>query len=104
MHSWPEQRRFTGENLFFSVYEEDSFPDDDSLAAAVANTDLASRTWYEHGEEGWFTYDGQDFTQMVWKDTCHLGCGHTRHFVVCRYSPSGNYIGEFDDNVMPPIV
>ena len=37
MHSWPEQRRFTGENLFFSPYS--SIPDDDSLAAAVANTD-----------------------------------------------------------------
>jgi pathogenesis-related protein 1 len=38
------------------------------------------------------------YTQMVWKNTKDVGCGlaHSDRItiLVCRYSPSGNYIGE----------
>ena len=86
MHSTAEQRGFTGENLYYGISV------DGSSEAAIANTDIASRLWYE-SEEGYYTYDGQfsaltgHFTQMVWKDTCMLGCGHSENYVVCRYSP-----------------
>ena|SRR5437899_3036715 len=39
------------------------------------------------------------YTQMVWRDTKEVGCatatgGHPCGFLVCRYSPQGNIIGE----------
>ena len=53
------------------------------------------------------------FTQVVWKSTTTLGCGYASCgasfiipggvFVVCRYSPAGNYLGEFAQNVFPPV-
>ncbi len=50
---------------------------------------------------------------MVWKGSLTLGCAYASCgasfripngvFVVCRYSPAGNYDGEFGQNVFPAI-
>ena len=38
------------------------------------------------------------YTQMIWRNTTEVGCGVARgggyDFLVCRYSPQGNYMGE----------
>ena len=38
------------------------------------------------------------YTQMVWKDTTQIGCGIAsdagQTYLVCRYSPAGNYMGQ----------
>ncbi|KAK2583874.1 hypothetical protein KPH14_001148 [Odynerus spinipes] len=42
------------------------------------------------------------YTQMVWAETNKVGCGTVKynkdgwntHYIVCNYSPSGNYLGE----------
>lgn len=38
------------------------------------------------------------YTQMVWKDTTQIGCGIAsdagQTYLVCRYSPSGNFMGQ----------
>ena len=38
------------------------------------------------------------YTQMIWRNTTQVGCAHSSNgsndFLVCRYSPSGNYTGE----------
>lgn len=51
------------------------------------------------------------FTQVVWKATTQVGCAFKdcsgifepsfglAHFHVCEYSPAGNVIGEFAQNV-----
>lgn len=49
---------------------------------------------------------------MIWKDTTNVGCAYApvenfkrrihKYFVVCRYSPPGNWKGEFKDNVLKP--
>jgi uncharacterized protein YkwD len=44
------------------------------------------------------------FTQVVWKGTTEIGCGKARSksgniYVVCNYSPPGNYRGQFKSNV-----
>ena len=36
---------------------------------------------------------------MVWASTTKLGCGVSGSFLTCRYSPQGNYIGDFEQNV-----
>jgi len=51
------------------------------------------------------------FTQMVWKSSTQVGCAvqdcsgifassfGLAHFYVCEYSPQGNVIGDFAQNV-----
>jgi len=43
------------------------------------------------------------FTQLVWKDTTHIGVGIARSgkstYIVANYDPPGNYAGRFKDNV-----
>jgi hypothetical protein len=38
------------------------------------------------------------YTQMIWRGTQEVGCamatGHGNDFLVCRYSPPGNFIGQ----------
>ena len=48
----------------------------------------------------------QDFSQLVWKSTLRFGCGYAEKsnacpnpVYVCRYSPTGNYLGGFSRNV-----
>jgi len=48
-------------------------------------------------------------TQMIWKDSTHVGCGYSsvennkkrihKYYVVCRYSPPGNWRGEYKQNI-----
>ena len=46
------------------------------------------------------------FTQIIWKATRELGMatavGNNRIVAVARYSPVGNWLGEFKENVPPP--
>jgi hypothetical protein len=43
------------------------------------------------------------FTQVVWKGTTAVGCGWAQCngfvLITCRYSPPGNVIGQFAQNV-----
>ncbi|GBO14009.1 hypothetical protein AVEN_150418-1 [Araneus ventricosus] len=48
------------------------------------------------------------FTQMVWRNSTEFGVGKARSrcgkvIVVANYKPGGNVIGEFQDNVFPPV-
>lgn len=46
------------------------------------------------------------FTQVVWKESKELGVAFAKNggkvIVVANYSPPGNYIGHFAENVPPP--
>lgn len=64
--------------------------------------------WYEEKSlfdfnNGGFSGATGHFTQVVWKSTTHLGCGvafkGTKAIGSCNYSPSGNYRGQFRQNV-----
>lgn len=66
--------------------------------------------WYDEVAEYDFDNPGFSartghFTQVVWTDSEQLGCGVTScnggEIWVCRYSPSGNYRGQYKDRVLP---
>ena len=74
----------------------------------------ASERWYSEEEK--YDYDKPGytsgighFTQLVWVGSKKLGCGAACNsdkncYVTCNYSPAGNYLGEFEENVLRPII
>jgi len=59
--------------------------------------------YYNFNKPG-FNYKTGHFTQVVWKDSTKLGCGKAKSrrggiYVVCNYSPAGNFMGSFRQNV-----
>ena len=78
--------------------------------------DEVSRRWYEEIEHWSFrTHSRKEtspsnahtgyFTAMLWRDTTRFGIGLSEYrgklFIVARYYPHPNTIGEFEDNVQP---
>jgi len=65
--------------------------------------------WYDEikltpGEKGEVTsFDSRTghYTQVVWKNTKKVGCARNKNFLVCDYSPPGNYRGQYGANVIP---
>lgn len=118
---WAERGKFEhsgggseyGENLWVSSDE----CNEKSLQRAVDS-------WYEEAEKYGYDYDHPDtkeadqkefdkgvghFTQLVWKNSENIGVGAASHpdqkwkcLVVAQFSPPGNYMGEFRENVLPP--
>ena len=73
----------------------------------------ASQDWYNEIKNYNFNKPGFDmntghFTQLVWKSSIHVGFGlgfssdGKSYYVVANYSPPGNVIGDFPNNVLPP--
>jgi trans-aconitate methyltransferase len=71
-----------------------------STSPELSTTENGSIAWYSEVQ----FYDFENpankpademighFTQMVWKDTCKIGCGWSGNYMVCRYSPAGNIL------------
>ncbi|XP_044732409.1 uncharacterized protein LOC123295218 isoform X3 [Chrysoperla carnea] len=70
-------------------------------------------SWYEESKRHQYGTEPNDlrsghFTQVIWKETTELGVAYSRGkngriYVVANYSPPGNFIGDFAENVPPPI-
>jgi hypothetical protein len=119
----------TGENLANAWQEISGSP----VLPALTDRQAFEKTWYCEIKnydfrspefKGGFTSNCKDvnghFTQVVWKDTCQLGCGratcdikdengvnHKGTNWVCRYKPPGNIntgdVNELKQQVHPPI-
>lgn len=49
------------------------------------------------------------FTQLIWASSCDVGIGIARSragkvMVVANYRPAGNISGQFQENVLPPLL
>ncbi len=91
-YSGPWKQNY-GENIFWGGGEDYSALD-------------ASESWYSEikdykygklNNSNW--YNTGHYTQMVWKNTTHVGigvavCKNGSILIVANYSPSGNYMGE----------
>ncbi len=95
-HSSQNSRQGQGENLWAGTPSAFSFED---MAAGWIN----EKQFYIHDRFPYVSTTGrwQDvghYTQIIWRDTQRLGCGLAtgsgRDYLVCRYSPQGNIVGQ----------
>ena len=68
------------------------------------------KMWYDEVAQykfpnGGFSMKTGHFTQVVWRSTTHVGCGHSQckgmDIWVCEYDPAGNWEGQYRENVRP---
>uniref|UniRef100_A0A0N5B785 SCP domain-containing protein n=1 Tax=Strongyloides papillosus TaxID=174720 RepID=A0A0N5B785_STREA len=71
---------------------------------------ISAKIWYDEVKDYNFNNQGfghstGHFTQLVWKGSSKVGCGVAASsigvFTVCKYSPPGNVMGAFKENVSP---
>ncbi|CAH0545884.1 unnamed protein product [Brassicogethes aeneus] len=62
---------------------------------------------YPFGKEPKNLKKGGHFTQVIWKSSEYLGVGVAKNnnkiYVVANYSPAGNFVGFYVENVPPPL-
>ena len=92
-----------GENLYYCF----------STFGICLTGEKVSENWYNEIDDYDFNNPGFNnkvghFTQLVWKGSKEIGCGAACNnknecFVTCNYYPPGNYLGQFNNNVLPLI-
>ncbi|RNA32892.1 Golgi-associated plant pathogenesis-related 1-like [Brachionus plicatilis] len=91
-----------GENL--AVWYSSAETDCSAMARKFVKMWYDEISLYNYNNPG-FTKETGHFTQVVWKSSTKLGCGISindgKTFGVCNYTPPGNYIGQFAQNVLP---
>ena len=85
----------------------------ENLAAGtsgILDPDAVVGMWYDEGKHfnfrsGGFSMKTGHFTQVVWRGTTQVGCGHSQckgnDIWVCNYDPAGNWDGQYRENVLP---
>ncbi len=85
----------------------------ENLAAGtegVLDPEATVAMWYDEIKQykfpdGGFSMQTGHFTQVVWRGTKQVGCGHStckgNDIWVCEYDPPGNWDGEYRANVLP---
>lgn len=74
---------------------------------------MSEASKYDYSKPGFSAATGH-FTQVVWKSTTQVTCALANcpantifpapsHYIVCRYTPPGNYQGQFPQNVGRPV-
>ncbi|CAM9792957.1 unnamed protein product [Choristocarpus tenellus] len=100
-----------GENIFACGASSPDSSNPCATATAAVDSWYNEIQFYNQGDE--FSPQTGHFTQVVWKATTSVGCARSDYcqgtgdldsafnwmFVVCRYDPSGNFAGQFNDQV-----
>ena len=85
----------------------------ENLAAGtegVLDPEATVKMWYDEIAKyrfpnGGFSMETGHFTQVVWRGTSQVGCGHSQckgnDIWVCNYDPAGNWDGQYRENVLP---
>ncbi|XP_073983222.1 salivary antigen-5-like [Rhodnius prolixus] len=103
-HNTPENKDGSpmGQNLYIK------------MSTRAQNVNKTFSAWVKSMVKGWFdevqlyaygdSFSAQTghYTQMVWAKTARLGCGYSYYlqdfwyvgYLVCNYSPAGNYVGQ----------
>lgn len=106
------QAKGQGENLYYQSPPERLCNYGESGPECLSCEHVAGAWYNEKNDYDYTTGEAKTpyapilhFTQIVWKATRALGMatavGHNKLFVVARYSPAGNIIGKFQENVLP---
>ncbi|HEX7699976.1 MAG TPA: CAP domain-containing protein [Kofleriaceae bacterium] len=78
--------------------------------AGVLDPEATVKMWYDEiakykFPDGGFSMETGHFTQVVWRGTTQVGCGHSscngNDIWVCNYDPAGNWDGQYRENVLP---
>ncbi|XP_022158625.1 basic form of pathogenesis-related protein 1-like [Momordica charantia] len=69
-------------------------------AVEAVNFWVSEKKYYDHRSNRCVGDECRHYTQVVWRDTKHVGCARVKcHnnwiFVICNYDPPGNYQGQF---------
>nr|WP_298896328.1 CAP domain-containing protein [uncultured Altererythrobacter sp.] len=96
-HSSSSSRPNQGENLWAGTASRFEYD-------AMVGGWIGEKQYYIHDRFPYVSNTGnwQDvghYTQIIWRDTTRLGCGLATgggwDYLVCRYSPPGNIVGQY---------
>ncbi|KAF9587699.1 hypothetical protein IFM89_004531 [Coptis chinensis] len=71
----------------------------DLSATAAVNLWVGERQFYNYNTNSCNGGECLHYTQVVWRNSVRLGCGRARcnnggTFIICNYTPRGNFIGQ----------
>jgi hypothetical protein len=95
-HSPADSRRGQGENLWMGT--RDAYELEEMAEGWAAEKSLFRPGFFPNVSRSGNWSDVGHYTQMIWKGTTRVGCavrkGRKWDFLVCRYSPPGNVVGQ----------
>jgi hypothetical protein len=93
-----------GENLWMGTVF--AYSPDDMVGAWTAERQYYRRGIFPKVSTTGAWGDVGHYTQMIWHNTTHVGCAIARNegdeYLVCRYSPPGNWIGQDPQGIAVP--
>ena len=95
-HSPPESRAGQGENLWMGT--SDAYSLEEMIGSWAAEKRLFTPGAFPEVSRSGHWGDVAHYTQMIWPDSTRVGCAVHKarrwDFLICRYSPPGNIVGQ----------
>ena len=95
-HAPANQREGQGENLWMGT--RDAYELEEMAESWAAEKSLFRPGFFPAVSRSGAWSDVAHYTQMIWKGTTRVGCairkGRKWDFLICRYSPQGNVVGQ----------
>lgn len=95
-HSPARSRQGQGENLWMGT--RDAYELEEMAGSWAAEKSLFRPGFFPAVSRSGNWTDVAHYTQMIWKGTTRVGCAVRKSrkwdFLICRYSPNGNLVGQ----------